>query len=70
MATKAEIVIRVYSSRGQSRVQYTSKGRYVSFPTSGYLRQLIGRPIQPTTSLSAFWESVLGEVLADIEANP
>jgi len=70
MASKAEITIRVYSARGSSRIQYTSKGRYVSLPTNGYQRQLLGEPIQPTSTLSAFWLSVLATVQADITANP
>lgn len=70
MATKAEITIRVTSSRGKSTVSYTSKGRYVSFVTSGYQRELLGQPIQPTSGLSVFWLSVLNIVLADITANP
>lgn len=70
MASKAEIVIRVTSSRGKSTIAYTTKGRYVSFTTSGYQRQLLGQPIQPTASLSAFWLSVISAVQADITANP
>lgn len=70
MASKAEIVVRVTSSRGRSTISYTSKGRYVSFTTSGYSRQLLEQPIQPTSSLSAFWLAVLGAVVADITANP
>ena len=70
MATKAEISIRVTSSRGKSTISYTSKGRYVSFVTSGYQRQLLAQPIQPTSSLSALWLSVLETVVADITANP
>jgi hypothetical protein len=70
MAAKAELTIRVTSSRGHSTVSYTSKGRYVSFTTAGYQRELLGQPIQPTTSLEAFWLAVLGIVQADITANP
>ena len=51
-------------------MSYTSKGRYVSFTTAGYQRELLGQPIQPTTSLEAFWLAVLGIVQADITANP
>jgi hypothetical protein len=70
MATKAEISIRVTSSRGKSTISYTSKGRYVSFTTAGYQRQLLEQSIQPTSSLSVFWLSVLALVVADITANP
>lgn len=68
MASKAEIVIRVTSSRGASTVSYTTKGRYVSFTTAGLTDQLQKQPIQPTSSLSAFWLSVLAIVQADITA--
>jgi hypothetical protein len=68
MATKAEIVIRVTSSRGASTVSYTTKGRYVSFTTAGLTAQLLKQPIQPTTSLAAFWLSVLAIVQAEILA--
>lgn len=70
MATKAEITIRVVPSRGHCTVSYTTKGRYVSFTTSGYQRQLLSQAIQPTASLEAFWLSVLAIVQADITANP
>lgn len=70
MASKAEITIRVYSARGSSRIQYTSKGRYVSLATTGYQRELLSEPIQPTSALSAFWLSVIAAVQADITANP
>lgn len=69
MAAESKITIRVRSSRGASTVSYTTNGRYVSFTTAGYQRQLLGQPIQPTSSLKAFWSSVLGIVLADVEAN-
>ena len=51
-------------------MSYTSKGRYVSFTTAGYQRELLSQPIQPTTGLSEFWLSVLAIVQADITANP
>lgn len=69
MSSKAEIVIRVRSSRGASHVQYTSKGRYISFQTAGYQVDLPRQPIQPTTDLKAFWLSVLALVTAEITAN-
>ena len=70
MASKSEIVIRVTAARGHSTVTYTSKGRYISFQTAGYQRQLLSQPIQPTASLQAFWLSVLAIVQADLTANP
>lgn len=70
MASTATITVRVKSARGSSRVEYTSKGRYVSFTTAGYQRDLLNQAIQPTASLSAFWLSVLDLVVADITANP
>lgn len=69
MAAESKITIRVNSSRGASTVSYTTNGRYVSFVTSGYQRSLMGEPIQPTSSLKAFWTSVLAIVQADIAAN-
>jgi hypothetical protein len=65
----SSIVIRVDSTRGGSTVSYTSKGRYVSFQTAGYQAHLPKQAIQPTTSLKAYWTSVLDIVLADIAAN-
>jgi hypothetical protein len=70
MANQAKIVITVDSARGSSKVRYSSKGRYVSFTTAGYDRDLLQQPIQPTASLAAFWLSVLALVQADITANP
>jgi hypothetical protein len=70
MASKAEITIRVTSSRGGSTIGYTSKGRYISLLTTGYQRNLLSQPIQSTASLSAFWLGVLAAVQADITAHP
>lgn len=68
MASKAEIVIRVTAARGSSTIAYTTKGRYVSFTTAGLGDHLTRQSIQPTSSLSAFWLSVLALVVADITA--
>lgn len=68
MASKAEIVIRVTSSRGASTVSYSTKGRYVSFTTAGLRDELMKQPILPTSSLPAFWLAVLAIVQADIVA--
>lgn len=70
MASNPAITVRVYPSRGGCKVQYGSKGRYISFQTAGYQRQLLKQPIQPTSSLQAFWLSVLQLVVADITAHP
>lgn len=69
MASQSKITIRVGSSRGASTVSYTTTGTYVSFPTSGYQVDLTGQPIQPTSSLKAFWTSVLAIVQAEIAAS-
>ena len=68
MANDSKITIRVSSSRGASTVQFSTTGRYVSFPTTGYNFTLPGQPIQPTSSLKAFWTSVLAIVQAEIAA--
>lgn len=64
------MTIRVTSSRGGSTVQFSTNGRYVSFNTSGYQRQLLGQPVQPTASLEAFWASILTAVQASLTATP
>ena len=64
------MTIRVTASRGASTVSFSSNGRYVSFNTSGYQRQLLGQPVQPTASLEGFWASVLAIVQASLTANP
>lgn len=66
MASKAELVVRVTSARGSSKITYITKGRYVSFTTAGLSEQLLGQPIQPTSSLEVFWLSVLAAVQASI----
>ncbi|HEX8838223.1 MAG TPA: hypothetical protein VF748_14875 [Candidatus Acidoferrum sp.] len=68
VAQKAQITIRVYASRGGSRIQYTSSGRYISFQTAGYLKDLTQQPIQPTANLKTFWAAILSAVQADIAA--
>lgn len=70
MASQAKLTIRVTATRGGSTVRYSTNGRYVSFNTSGYLRELLSQPVQPTSSLSVFWLAVLNAVLADITAHP
>lgn len=70
MASQAKIVITVTASRGGSTVRISSKGRYISFPTSGYQRELLSQPIQPTATLPAFWLAVLGSVVTDLTDNP
>lgn len=70
MASNPKITIRVYSARGSSKMQYTTTGRYVSFTTAGYQRTLPLLPLQPTASLTVFWQSVLNTILADLTANP
>jgi hypothetical protein len=58
----------VYASRGGSRVSYTSSGRYISFTTAGYLKDLVNQPIQPTKDLKTFWTAVMSAVQEDITA--
>lgn len=69
MANQASITIRVSASRGASRVQYSTKGRYISFPVNGLTEDLARQAIQPTSSAVAFWTSVLNLVLTEIQ-NP
>lgn len=68
MASRAELVIRVTSSRGASKIEYTSKGKYVSFQTAGLTDTLARQPILNTSSLEVFWLAVLAIVQADITA--
>lgn len=70
MASQAKMTIRVTASRGGSTVQFSTNGRYVSFNTSGYQRQLLGQPVQSTASLDAFWAGILSAVQASLTANP
>lgn len=70
MASSAKIVITVGSTRGASSVRISSKGRYISTPVNGYQRELLGQPIQPTSSQSAFWLSVLALVQANLTNSP
>lgn len=66
MAGKAQLTIRVYSSRGASRIQYTSSGKYVSFTTAGLSNELAGQPVLTTSSIDAFWLQVIALVQASI----
>jgi hypothetical protein len=70
MASQAKITIRVTAARGGSTVSFSSNGRYISFNTSGYQRTLMGQPIQPTSSLEAFWAAILNTVLTSITTTP
>lgn len=66
MATSAALRIRVTSSRGASRIDYSTKGRYVSLPVNGISDVLARQPILPTASAEAFWAAVLSLVSADV----
>jgi len=70
MSTIAKMDIRVRSSRGHSIVSITSHGRYVSFTTAGYQRQLGNQPLITTASVEAFWAQILGIVTNDLASNP
>jgi hypothetical protein len=70
MASTSKITVTVASTRGGTTVAYHTNGRYVSFTTAGLSGDLLKQPIQPTTSLKAFWLSVLAIVQADITAGP
>lgn len=69
MASQAKLTIRVTSTRGGSTVRWSTTGKYVSLITGGFGRLLSGQPIQPTSSVGTFWESVLAIVSANIEAD-
>lgn len=62
--------IRITSTRGASKFQIVTKGRYVSFVTAGINLSLPQQPIQPTTDLKTFWLSALALVTAQVEALP
>jgi len=70
MASEAVLVIRVRSQRGSSRITYSTKGRYVNLSTNGLADDLARQPIQPTSTVKAFWQSVIAIVTADINASP
>lgn len=69
MATSAALRIRVTSSRGASRIDYSTKGRYVSLPVNGIADVLARQPILPTSSAPVFWQAVLALVTNDLAAN-
>lgn len=62
--------ITVTSTRGASQIKATTKGRYVSFTTAGISIDLPREPIITTSSLKAFWLSVLDSVTAQVNALP
>lgn len=68
MANQATLKIYVRSARGSSKITYSTSGRYVSLITNAVGNVMPQQAVQPTSSADAFWESVIGLVLADIEA--
>lgn len=68
MATLAKLTVRVTSTRGASQVRYSTSGKYVSLDVNTLSAYLSGQPIQPTSSVAAFWTSVLAIVAAKIES--
>ncbi len=49
-------------------MEYTTKGKYVSFTTAGLGDTLVRQPILSTASLPDYWLAVLALVQADIAA--
>lgn len=70
MSSRAQLVVTVTSSRGGSTVHFSTKGRYISFPSRGYRRVLKDQPIQSTASLAAFWTGIITSVQDSISINP
>jgi len=68
MANRARISIWVTSTRGASQIRYNTVGRYVTLDVNTLANYLQGQPIQPTSSVSAFWDAVIATVVADINA--
>lgn len=68
MSQPAKLTIRVRSSRGASTVQYSTSGRYRSLQVNDITDNLQDEPLFSTSGSKAFWEAVLGVVLADITA--
>lgn len=68
MASKAQLIVRVFSARGSSTIEFRTSGKYVSFTTAGLQETLQRQPIQPTATLDGFWLSVLALVTAEITA--
>lgn len=66
MAKGAHAHIRVYSSRGASKIQYSTGGSYVSLKTNQISSILQGQPILTTASQHSFWGAVLAIVAADM----
>ena len=60
--------ITVTSSRGASRINFSTQGRYISLPVNGISANMARQPIQPTSSALAFWQSVLAAVVAELPA--
>lgn len=67
-STLAKMTIRVSSTRGATTLQFSTTGRYVSFPTTGLTQDLTRQPILPTATLDGFWLQVLSNVQAAITA--
>jgi hypothetical protein len=70
MANQAKITIRVRHNRTGTSVQYSTTGRYFALTTAGFQRDLTGLPLLTTATTAAFWEAVIAQVTADLEANP
>jgi hypothetical protein len=70
MANQAKMTIRVTSQRGSSGLAISTAGRYINLPTNGVSLDQPRQPIQPTSSLKAFWQSVLVLVTDAVNALP
>lgn len=68
MANQAKMTITVTAQRGASRINFSTKGRYISLPVNGISADLARQPVQPTANALAFWQSVIAIVTAELPA--
>jgi hypothetical protein len=63
-----KITIRVSEARSHVNVSYRTTGQVTGLQTAGLTGDLLGLPIPPKSSSSAWWDSILASVQAAIMA--
>lgn len=65
---QTKLTIRITENRGSMTLSYSTTGKVAGLFTNGITDIIQKAPLPPKTGSKAYWENVLGQVLADITA--
>lgn len=70
MAATAKMTVRVTKSRTASRLTASTNGTYASLPVNTIAVVEPTQPLYSTSSAKAFWQAVLADLTAAVNALP